>query len=234
MRFDGVPIARVDVFQTVLRTVQEWIAQSGLQAGDRLPGERELAEQLGVSRSSLRQALKVLASLRLVEQRHGSGTYVTAPVGDPLVSMLLAELDDREDALAQVADLRAAIDALALRLAGERATADDLDRLARFLAERERELGSEPASPGSLDLQFEALLAEVAGNAYVVRFQRIVHALYLHAWAGRGRAPADVLSLHREHLRMVELMRAGAWDAAHALMWAHVTRRVEGAHGDAG
>jgi GntR family transcriptional repressor for pyruvate dehydrogenase complex len=169
--------------------VQDWIVEANLAPGDRLPSERELAEQLGVSRPSVRQALKVLTSLGVLEQRHGSGTYIKSPVKDPVASLRLAQFDTGDEGLADVSDLRASIDALAMRLAAERATPDDLDRLERFLAERAGELRSEPASPGSLDLRFEARV--FSGKA--VADSRIGSQI-----AGLGRLRLDLVSQVRD------------------------------------
>jgi GntR family transcriptional repressor for pyruvate dehydrogenase complex len=224
--FDAVPIDRVDVFQTILQRVQDWIEAARLQPGDRLPPERELADKLNVSRTSVRQALKVLGSLNRVEQRHGSGTYLSSPVRDPVASILLGELSADEDLIREVSDVRAAIDTLALELAEEHAGPAEFQGLADFLAEREHDLEYEPASPGSLDLRFEAAIAEISGNAVVLRLQAIVHELFLHAWAGRGLAPADARRLHREHLLILDAMQDGDWRSARDLMHDHVTRRA--------
>jgi GntR family transcriptional repressor for pyruvate dehydrogenase complex len=224
--FEAVPIDRVDVFHTVLQRVQDWIEEAELQPGDRLPPERELADKLSVSRTSVRQALKVLGSLNRLEQRHGSGTYLSSPVRDPVASILLGELSDDADLLREISDVRAAIDTLALELAAEHADPATIQWLADFLVERERELEHEPASPGSLDLRFEAAIAKISGNAFVCRLQAIVHELFLHAWADRGLAPADAMRLHREHLLILDAMQEGDWRSARQLMHDHVSRRA--------
>jgi GntR family transcriptional repressor for pyruvate dehydrogenase complex len=225
--FEVVPIDRVDVFQTVLQRLQDWIQDSDLQPGDRMPPERELAERLQVSRTSVRQALKVLTSLNRVEQRHGSGTYLRSPARDPIASMLLGELSTTEaELLSDVSALRAAVDALAVELAADRAQPEDIERLRTFLDEREHELGEEPASPGSLDLVFEVRIAEIAHNELLSRVQGMVHEIFLQSWAGQGLAPADVMSLHEEHLLIVRAMEEGDWSKAASTMRNHVSRRA--------
>ncbi|MEN3281402.1 MAG: GntR family transcriptional regulator, transcriptional repressor for pyruvate dehydrogenase complex [Solirubrobacteraceae bacterium] len=222
--FDVVPIERVDVFQTVLKRLEDWIQRSDLRPGDRLPAERELARALGVSRPSLRQALKVLISLNRIEQRHGSGTYITTPVKDPIAAMLLADQGPEALPLAEIVDIRSAVDTLVVRQAAQRMTDEHLAELRAWLERRSEELESEPAAPGSLDLRFEAQIARVAGSPVLCRLQAAVHDMHLHAWAERGVAPADLFRLHEEHFEILGAMESGDWERAEALMYMHTNR----------
>ena len=96
-RFSIVPIRRTDVFQEVTDRIETLIVSTPIYPGERLPSERELAEKLGVSRTSVRQALKVMEAACRVESRIGSGTYVLEPA-KPLTSGLVARLPERVDA----------------------------------------------------------------------------------------------------------------------------------------
>jgi GntR family transcriptional repressor for pyruvate dehydrogenase complex len=222
--FEGVPIARTDVFTQVLDRLEAWVESAELAPGDRLPSEREIARTLGVSRGSVRQAIKVLTSASRVEQRHGSGTYLTSRMRDPAASLLAAEHAEDPAFLRELAELRAALEVLAVDLASSAAGPSDLARLRVFLERREVELLEEPAAPGSLDVRFEALIAEIAGNALLRRLQSAIHDLHLHGWAKRGRAPASAATLHAEHLAILDAMDAQAWDEAKRLMHHHVCR----------
>src|ERR671910_2940712 len=71
-------LVRSRLYEQVAEQITTWIADNGLQPGDRIPPERELAQRLGVSRATLSQALVALEVIGVVEVRHGDGTVVTA------------------------------------------------------------------------------------------------------------------------------------------------------------
>src|SRR5215218_7714615 len=73
------PLGRGRIAEQVVQAIRAYISASALRPGDRLPPERVFIEQLGVSRSSVREALRVLSALHLIEVRHGDGMYVSAP-----------------------------------------------------------------------------------------------------------------------------------------------------------
>jgi GntR family transcriptional regulator, transcriptional repressor for pyruvate dehydrogenase complex len=125
MSADLTPIRRSPLYEEVARRLQELIASERLEAGDRLPSERELAKQLGVSRTSVRQALASLRSLGLVEVRHGDGAYLVRPA-EEVVPRLTIEMLHVEADHPMVWEAREAIEVHAARLAANRRTTADL------------------------------------------------------------------------------------------------------------
>lgn len=83
-KFTMIPIKRTDVFQTIIQHITNFLDSKQIKPGERLPSERELASMLNVSRTSVRQALKVLESSGRIETRVGSGTFLAEP---PTVSL---------------------------------------------------------------------------------------------------------------------------------------------------
>ena len=75
------PVPRPRLYEQVVSQIQEWIEESGLALGDRLPPERELATRLGVSRATVSQALVAMEVVGIVSVRHGDGVILVAPVG---------------------------------------------------------------------------------------------------------------------------------------------------------
>jgi GntR family transcriptional regulator, transcriptional repressor for pyruvate dehydrogenase complex len=141
----SLPLAeRNAVVAVAVERIQGLIRSGQLRAGHRLPGERQLATQLGLSRSSLREALRALAQVNVLVARRGAGTYVTSLEPALLVEPVhfLLELDD--SALTQLFEVRQAIEPSVARLAAHRATSEDLDALAgslRRLSELQDDLG---------------------------------------------------------------------------------------------
>ena len=117
------PLNRPKLYEQVVVRLREHVAASDLDVGDRLPPERELAERLGVSRASVRQAIVVLEVQGLVEVRHGGGTYLRERVLD---SEPVEELVARRRRLPDVLEAREARETKLAELAAQRRTDDDL------------------------------------------------------------------------------------------------------------
>lgn len=136
-------------------------------AGSRLPNERELAEALGVNRGSVREALKRLEFLELIEVRHGQGSFVRDISGSSALQVIEALLRDRRtittELLRQLLEFRRHITIHVFELAAVNHTPDQLER-ARALVERERQSAGDPEAALKIDLELNALLGEATGN----------------------------------------------------------------------
>lgn len=217
------PIDQVDVHEAVRERISELVREGGYQAGDRLPSERQLAESLRVSRVVVREALKVLEALGMVEIRQGSGTYVVNPRRDPVAAALVAGATIDLAFIRHLIDVRAALDIKAAELAAERATARDLAKLRSVLRELDAQHVRDPAA-ASLSLVFESLLAQVAGNPLLAANQRAVHQIWVHAWSVVGLAPGPKHAFNAEHGAIFEAVAAHDAPEAGRLMAAHVGR----------
>ena len=117
------------ISDAIASTLEQRILEGSLRPGDRLPPERELATELGVSRPSLREAIQKLASKGMVRSRQGGGTYITgaleASFFDPWQAMMGKHPQLREDLL----EFRRMLEGQAAELAAQRATEADLQRL---------------------------------------------------------------------------------------------------------
>jgi GntR family transcriptional regulator, transcriptional repressor for pyruvate dehydrogenase complex len=157
------PVETRRLYQAIADQICELIRLGSFQAGMRLPPERELAQQLGVSRPSLREALIALEIRGQVEIRMGSGVYVcdgSPGEGAPLVSM--------GESPTELMQARAAIEGCVIVLACTRLTAEGLARLQKSV-DTMRELIAAGRSPLEPDRQFHIALAEIAGNSVLTR-----------------------------------------------------------------
>ena len=165
--------------QDVVEDVQRLILDGGLRPGDRLPAEKELASELGVSRGSLREGVRALVVLGILEARHGDGTYVTSLDAATLLSPLafLADLPGDHSSLHAV---RAMLETEAAGLAALHLTDAHVTRARRALDDMARALvasGPDTERLAAADLAFHQAVAEASGNP--------VLAALLHALAGR-------------------------------------------------
>ncbi|AVT13427.1 transcriptional regulator LldR [Paracidovorax avenae] len=156
------------------------VQSRGLQAGQRLPAERQLADELGVSRTSVREAIQKLVSQGVLASRRGDGTYVQAggsaewlqPAVAPLTRLMESDPHYRYDVL----ETRHALESSTAWLAAQRATAEDKDRIRRcfdVMMQHQQSGNAELASRA--DAQFHLAIAEASHNLVLVQ---VMHSLF--------------------------------------------------------
>src|SRR5437879_8111842 len=123
------PIRNTRIYAEVASQIQRLIADGRLRPGDHLPPERELAERFGVSRTSVRDAIRVLELMGLLEPRQGEGTVVRDLSPDSLVSPLTSLLVRNRALLADLLDVRKMIEPSLAARAAVQALSADLARL---------------------------------------------------------------------------------------------------------
>lgn len=199
------PVRRSRLYEGIVRQIQDLIADKHLQPGDRLPGERELAESLAVSRASVREALRVLHFIGVVDVRPGEGTFVSTTPPTPIDPSMYSVLSDRT-VLLDLLEARRLLEEGIVALAARRATKDDLDDLAQFLRDRGPALASGKHDVES-DLQFHALLAEATGNMVLVSAMRHLNEMWLQAREKTGRKDTSPQRALRFHQRILAAVR---------------------------
>ena len=164
--WSSVRARAVQVSDGLSATLERMIRDGTILEDERLPPERDLAQHLGVSRTSVREALHELELKGLVDRRPGRGTVVVTRESG-MAASLLGHLDTSQRNLREVMDLRAAIEPPIAARAAERRTARDVERL-RDLVERmasERSM----AQSARLDIEFHQAIARATHNPLLVR-----------------------------------------------------------------
>lgn len=217
------PIRQVDVYREVLGQLERLVGS--LRPGDRIGSERELAEQLRVSRVSVREALRTLEAMGRVEIRRNAGCFVVDPEGTLPADRLRAGMAVDAEFLQWLSELRAALDAKAVELAARRGDLD-LAPLRELLEQTGAELAGDEDVETSMDIRFEAVVARMAGNPLLTRVQAAVHRLWAEAWTEAGLAAGDRHEFHREHREILAALERGDGPGAVRLMSEHVDRTV--------
>lgn len=227
--FEIVPIKSLDVYREVVDRIRDLIKAHDLDVGDRLPSERALAEALEVSRVSVRQAIKVLENMGLLESRVGSGTYVKELGVDAVVNIMLERLPIDERLQDELVDARAAIEQRVLALAFARRTSPQFQAVRDAMAAREASLrhGGDDDELGSIDMYFERALGEVCGNRVLALMQAAVHEMWILSWGKLGMLPGGKHKLHAEHQEILAALDAGDLALAHEVMARHLDRPIE-------
>ncbi|EJL79420.1 FadR/GntR family transcriptional regulator [Variovorax sp. Varisp85] len=181
-----------------------------LSEGDRLPTEAALAEQFGVSRTVVREAVSRLKSLGLLDSRQGSGVYVRAAGVEPL-RFEMPHVASRE-AVIQMVEVRRALEAEVAALAAERRTADDVQRIREAIDALHAavEAGGNGADE---DVRFHRAIAEAARNPFLIGtlqyLRQFLHGATRVTRANEARRADFAREVAQEHARIVEAIEAG-------------------------
>lgn len=209
----------------IQREVMQLILDRKLRAGAPLPTEAELMEDLGVSRNSVREALKALQALDIVDIRHGYGTYVgeasLTPLVDGLTFRTLARPSDDASALAEILQVREVLEeGLIRRVAGTLSDAE-LDRLESVVTRMET-AGQEGGPFAELDREFHELLYASLGNALVPQLLGAFWTVFRRVSGIRGWTddPAPEVTVRR-HRDIVTALRAHDVEGAQRAMAFH-------------
>jgi DNA-binding FadR family transcriptional regulator len=192
--------------------IKRLIIDERLPSGAALPTEPELMELLGVSRNSVREALKGLQAMGIVEIRHGFGTYVgpmtMAPMSEGLAFRTVAGHLRGEDSLRQLLELREAVEAgLIVRLAGQ-VPPEDLAELDGLVARMEREAAA-GAVAAETDRAFHAALYRGLANPLLSEVLDAFWEAFHRVRTDLADATADPRATWREHGEIVAAVRAG-------------------------
>ena len=158
------PLPPSDRAQSVKMALWGYINQSNLAPGDRLPTERRLSEALAVGRSTVREAIRQLQAMRIVESRRGSGAYLLRQVSADAIHLpLTISATSLRDRLLQTLDVRRGLEIEASSLAAERRTAQDLRSIEVKLETMERVHLSQ-SNAGREDLAFHLAIYDATHN----------------------------------------------------------------------
>ncbi|WP_349408128.1 FadR/GntR family transcriptional regulator [Pseudalkalibacillus sp. SCS-8] len=155
------------MFIEILNQLKTIIQTDRLQPGDKLPSERELSERLNVGRSSVREALRAMELLGLIETRRGEGTFIKQARNHRLVEVLASFILNDSIAKDDLTETRRIIEKNAVALAASRRTEEQLSRMVAFLSQMEAE-ESEGVSEG-VDRDFFQIVFEAAHNSLLNR-----------------------------------------------------------------
>lgn len=170
------PIGKKTVSEMVVQRILDLVKTGHLSAGDKLPSERDLADQLDVSRPTVREALRALSILGVLEIRHGGGVYVTALNAEELLSPMDFFVSLNAQNMAELFDARIHFEPMLAGLAAERLTDAALARLATLVAAQMADLEDADLFHDT-DVEFHKTILEASGNDFLSRFGKLLQVL---------------------------------------------------------
>lgn len=222
-KFSTCSLTRDSLYDQVADQIQAMIMARSLRPGDKLPGERELAEGLGVSRTVLREALRVLAVRGLVKVKPGCGTYVQElSVRDAIAPMeLFLKLQRAPDSYANLNEVRRTIEVQVAGLAAQRATEHDIARLEDAI-ERMEQHKDDPKAFSQADLAFHLSLAAATHNDLFPMLLCPIARLLLEAILLSSYGPRATEAGLAHHCEVLEAVRAHDPEKARLAMQQHL------------
>ncbi|WP_102347954.1 FadR/GntR family transcriptional regulator [Bacillus sp. Marseille-P3661] len=216
---------RKRIYQEIIDRIKESIESGELSSGDKLPSERALAEMLGVSRTSVKEAISALETAGVVNIRPGVGVFVAEQYGTELLNKFSTIIDEKNADLIQLIELRQAIEGDAAYYAAKRITLVQKDKLATIFhklveAERKGELAVEE------DLQFHLAIVEAAHNPLMLNVMNIISDKLVRELTKNREQSILNFRLNKEvmeeHRRIYKAIIEQDPLAARQNMWAHL------------
>jgi GntR family transcriptional repressor for pyruvate dehydrogenase complex len=177
------PVARTTLTADICRKLVTHLLRGDWTEGDRVPAERELCQQLGVGRASLREALKALEIMGMIETRLGEGTFVCARSEFLSRPLLWAITGSNEADTHELVEARKLIEVEMAGLAAERADADELKAIGKCLDEMEL-AKAKPQQYLEADLNFHLAIGTAAHNRILMNALHLIRNV-LRQWIGQ-------------------------------------------------
>jgi GntR family transcriptional repressor for pyruvate dehydrogenase complex len=223
-RFAVVP--RSTLPEEIANRLLMQIREQELRPGDKLPAERQLAEMMVVSRPVLREALRALALMKVVDIRQGDGTYITSLEPKQLISHLDFVFSKDSVALVQLVEARRVVETGNVRLAALRIADDEIAELERLVASLAASL-DDPQRFSELDIAMHVAVCAAADNFLLLQFMNIISTLGRFSRERTGGRREVREAALRDHRRLLDALRAHDQDAAELAMLRHLDHVAE-------
>jgi DNA-binding FadR family transcriptional regulator len=223
-------LQRVSLSNMAVDELLRLIQERELQASDSLPPTAELAEELDVSRTVIREAIAELAGQGLLQRRQGKETVIQLPDASQLERLLRLRFVVKGADFRSLQEYREVIEVGSARLAAERATAEDVAALAERLKELRAAAGGDEMH--LKDQAFHREIARMSGNDMVLLtldgITPLLVELRQHAWAGWTKAGGQLDEVIEAHQLVFDAVAAGDGPAAADAMQRHLTQATQG------
>lgn len=206
----------------VARALIDFISSGQIGPGEKLPSERQLSESFGVGRGVIREGIKSLGLLGLVEFRHGGGTYLRHGESDLLPRVIEWGLLLGERRASDLVEARRHLEQITAELAADRCDDAHLRRIEQALADMKVARTTDEFV--AADVAFHLAIADASGNLILANMLKSIQSL-LRVWIHRVMDAADSFQpSYEEHIPVFEAIRVRDRDAAVLAMRSHMTR----------
>jgi GntR family transcriptional repressor for pyruvate dehydrogenase complex len=215
------PIKSTRIYEEIVRQIKAMIGEGRLKSGDQLPPERDLADKFVVSRTSVREALRALESLGLVEIRPGEGTFVREVSVEALIEPLALVMLSQREAIGELFEARRLLEPAIAGLAARRATPEEVSEMERILEAQAKEIAAGRTGLQE-DGQFHAAIASAAHNRAITRIVHAIMDLLTQSREDSLNTPGRPTRSHQDHRRVLEAIKQRDAAAAEQGMREHL------------
>lgn len=217
------PLKKSRLYEEIVRQLQELIRNGTLKPGDKLPPERELAQELNVSRTAIREALRSLESMGFIESRVGNGTFIRQITLNNIMEPYAEIIAQDRKLIMELIDVRLLLEVEIARLAAERIDEGKIPAIDSALAQMRREIDSGEIGIGG-DNAFHAALAAAAGNSAMMRILDMCADLLSTTRQATLRIPGQSAKSLMDHAEIAGAVKRGDRENAARLMREHLLK----------
>jgi GntR family transcriptional regulator, transcriptional repressor for pyruvate dehydrogenase complex len=202
------PLNRESVSSSIMNMITDYLLSRDLKPGDKLPTESEFALQLGVGRNSVREAIKMLSSLGIVEIKRGVGTFIAKSISSSIMNPLILALVFEQGTSKELLELRLLIDTGAAELVILKATEEDIKKLEEVNEELKR---SAEANAGDkrkrldCDIHFHHTLLDMTRNPFLAKIGKAIYTLFFASI--EKTVETDPISGYKNHKLVIDGIR---------------------------
>lgn len=216
------PVSRVTLAEQVAAQISDQISEGRWKQGEKLPSEAELCSALRIGRSTLREALKSLAFVGMVQMRPGEGTYVIQQSRLLIDRIMECGSLKTDKELQDVGEARLILEGEIAALAAERAEAEDLERLESIMGEMNRSMANSDRDYVELDVEFHLAISQCAKNQMLYELLSPIRGV-LAEWISKSQElPGIQENAHRQHKKILAAIRERNPEKARHAMKAHL------------
>lgn len=203
------PLERDSISSVVMDQIVHYLLSGELKPGDKLPTEHEFAQQLGVGRNSIREAIKMLSSIGVIEIKRGAGTFIAESMSSSILNPLILSLVFEQGASNELLELRFLLDTGVAELVIEKASDEDITRLEeanqKFHEEALKDHRDEEHTLRDVDLNFHRLFYELTGNTLLNKIAETIYTLFFASI--EKTVEADPVTAYHNHQMIIEAMK---------------------------
>ncbi len=203
------PLERESISSTVMDQIVKYLLSGELKPGDKLPTEHEFAQQWGVGKNSIREAIKMFSPIGVGEIKRGAGTFIAKSMSSSILNPLILSLVFEQGTSGELLELRFLLDTGVAGLVIEKASDRDIARLEdanqQLYKESLKEDRDNPHALRDLDLNFHRLFYELAGNTLLSKIAQAIYTLFFASI--EKSVEADPVTAYENHQMIIEAMK---------------------------
>lgn len=187
------PIGKETVVNQIINEIVDSIIKGRYQAGMKLPNEFELIEQMQVSRNSLREAMKILSAMGIVEIKRGDGTYVCSQMNPSMFDKVVYSMIYGSSTSKELLELRQVLDEATVQLAVEKANDGEIREMQENIGRMRRAIQEQDVEGmKKYDMEFHMLLIDSCKNVFFIRIMKGVYTIFENSiWANVSEEKMD-------------------------------------------